>query len=86
MSLEALMNSQCIAFESPGIKEHMYNISKPYLLPFLRNRWFIFNEQTVHLTRSPVGHCPISKRKIFQDSVQETELFLLRPVPEKSET
>ena len=36
-SLEALRNSQCIAFESPGIKEHVYKISKPYLLPFLRN-------------------------------------------------
>ena len=31
-------------------------------------RWFIFNELTVHSTRSPVKHCPISKRKIFPDS------------------
>jgi hypothetical protein len=35
--LEALTNSKSITFESPGIKEHMYKISKPYLLPFLRN-------------------------------------------------
>jgi hypothetical protein len=31
-------------------------------------RWFIFNELTVHSTRSPVKHGPNSKRKIFPDS------------------
>ena len=35
--LEALTNSKSITFESPGIKDHMYKISEPYLLPFLRN-------------------------------------------------
>jgi hypothetical protein len=30
-------------------------------------RWFIFNELTVYSTRSPVKHCPISKRKISPD-------------------
>ena len=38
--LEAPTNSKSITFESPCIKDHMYKISKPYLLPFLRN-WMV---------------------------------------------
>jgi hypothetical protein len=69
--LEAPRNSKSIKIESPCIKDLIYKFLKPYLLPFLRNeisRWFIFNELTVPSTRSPVKHCPISKRKIFPDS------------------
>jgi hypothetical protein len=33
------------------------------LCHFWEIRWFIFNELTVHSTRSPIKHCPISKRK-----------------------
>jgi hypothetical protein len=42
-------------------------------------RWFIFvKEFTVHSTRSPVKHCPISKRKIFPDSEDGALSFLGR--------
>ena len=55
--LKALVSkSICRKFLSP-ISCHSWEI-----------RWFIFNELTVHSTRSPVKHCPISKRKIFPDS------------------
>ena len=55
--LKALASkSICTKFLSP-ISCHSWEI-----------RWFIFNELTVHSTRSPVKHCPISKRKIFPDS------------------
>ena len=40
--LEALKNSERVAFESPCIKEFIYKISKPYLLPFLRNEMVHF--------------------------------------------
>jgi hypothetical protein len=47
-------------------------ICTQFLSPIFRHsweiRWFIFNELTVHSTKSPVKHCPISKRKIFPDS------------------
>jgi hypothetical protein len=70
-NLSLWKNSRFIAFESPCIKEHMYKISKPYTLSACHSwaiRWFIFNELTVHSTRSPVKYCPISKRRIFPDS------------------